>query len=502
VTNIVTNTRKAEKLIRIVGLIMCLVFTAVVSTAQIGPVPHPARQKAATVSYPAKTGAGKNAANKEEAALQEKEAKEQESFVGAKEVGPCDSATIDFGATAQGVVALRICTVSVTTAGNPIVSIDIKDGNGADPSPLFKSEKSDEDKSCAATAPAKDVPTGKCTILIGFLPNEKSNVTGTMTVQFLDGPAQSFTLKGTGTEAASCLSPTHAWLPLNKGFDQGGLYPLLAANIPPNLALAVYKDFGDPIRKSVINCFYSTNGLSSYFNQLQSIYNSASGSTTVNAQIGSLNFLNGMQVTVGTNPQIASSNATASTPSTGTTTGGVPTLSATAASQAAQNILNGGTIFGSDIFPILSKQSNGLIYLAAQAKEGVDIQKFNNNSITLSNPSTHTFVGLQGYLQYSSSNTATNSTDPAGSIFLSAMYGYSLMNHSYSVQNGFGGRVNSQIAQVGAGILISGVAKIAVYRGFGPSQRYIDSSTTATTTVNDFNKWSVAIAYQSSGKSK
>jgi hypothetical protein len=41
-----------------------------------------------------------------------------------------------------------------------------------------------------------------------------------------------------------------------------------------------------------------------------------------------------------------------------------------------------------------------------------------------------------------------------------------------------------------------------VYRGFGPSQRYSSSSTMATTTVNDFNKWSVAIAYQSSGSGK
>jgi hypothetical protein len=465
--------------IRIVGMAVCLAFTTVVSTAQIGRVPHPARQQAAPSSTPTTYNT-------------------QSLMLNLETTAP----DFDFGTVSQGVVVLRMATVHVA-AGNPIIGIDIKDSNGADPSPLFKSENGNKDEPCAAKVPSKNEPAADCTIVIGFMPADKSTVTGTMIIQFLDPTSsKSYSLKGTGTTAASCLSPTHAWLPLNKGFDQGDLYPLLPANIPPNLALAVYEDFGDPIRKSVINCFYSTNGLSSYFNQLQSIYNSASGSTTVNAQIGSLNFLNGMQITVGTNPQIASSNAGSTTSTSGTIIGGVPTLSATAAAQAAQNILNGGTIFGSDLFPLLSKQSNGLIYLAAQAKEGVDIQKFNNNSITLSNPSTHTFIGLQSYLQYSSSNNAANSNDPAGSIFLSAMYGYSLMNHSYSVQNGFGGRVNSQIAQVGAGILISGVARIAVYRGFGPSQRYIDSSTTATTAVNDFNKWSVAIAYQSSGSGK
>jgi hypothetical protein len=476
-TTLVTNTRQGKKLIKVVGLALCLAFTAVVSTAQIGRVPHPYRQKAAPSSYPAPTA---TPVTGKILALEGK------------------AADFDFGPVLQGAVAFKVATVPVQDH-NPIVSIDIKDSNGADPSPLFKSERSN-DKACAADA---TVSAGNCTILIGFSPNEKSTVTGTVTVQYLDPTSsKSYSLTGTGAAAVLSLCPTHAWLPLTKGFDQGDIYPLLQTNIPQDLALAVYKDFGDPIRKSVVNCFYSTNGLSSYFNQLQSIYNSASGSTTVNAQIGSLNFLNGMQITVGTNPQIASSNTSAPTSTSGTIIGGVPTLSATAAAQAAQNILNGGTIFGSDLFPLLSKQSNALIYLAAQAKEGVDIQKFNNNSITLSNPSTHTFIGLQGYLQYSSSNNAANSNDPAGSIFLSAMYGYSLMNHSYSLQNGFGGRVNSQIGQVGAGILISGVARIAVYRGFGPSQRYTDSSTMATTPVNDFNKWSVAIAYQSSGSGK
>jgi hypothetical protein len=95
-------------------------------------------------------------------------------------------------------------------------------------------------------------------------------------------------------------------------------------------------------------------------------------------------------------------------------------------------------------------------------------------------------VGLEGYFQLTSSNNAANSTDPAGSIFLGGSYGYSLMNHSYSVQNGFGGRVNSQIAQVSAGILLKGVARIAVYRGFGPSQQYIDSTSMVQKTANNF----------------
>ncbi|HEY4904414.1 MAG TPA: hypothetical protein VIH89_13155 [Candidatus Sulfotelmatobacter sp.] len=76
------------------------------------------------------------------------------------------------------------------------------------------------------------------------------------------------------------------------------------------------------------------------------------------------------------------------------------------------------------------------------------------------------------------------------------------MNHTYSVQNGFGGRINSQIAQVSAGILFNGGVKIAAYRGFGPSQKYIDSTSMAQKVSNNFQTWSIAIAYQSAGSGK
>jgi len=195
-----------------------------------------------------------------------------------------------------------------------------------------------------------------------------------------------------------------------------------------------------------------------------------------------------MQLTVGTNAQVGS---TGSNP--GTLVSGVPTLSATAAAQAAQNMLYGATIYGSDIFPLYFRQSDGLATLTAVAREGIDLQKFNNTSTTATNTSTHTFVGLQGYLQYNSSNNAANSTDPAGSIFVCGSYGYSYTGHSYAVSNGFRGTVNNQIAQVSAGILINGIVKIAASRAFGPSQTYIDSTTMAQKTINNFQTWSIAM---------
>ncbi len=45
---------------------------------------------------------------------------------------------IEFNHVPFGLVGLQAITVNVT-AGNPIVSVDIQDGNKADPSPIFKS---------------------------------------------------------------------------------------------------------------------------------------------------------------------------------------------------------------------------------------------------------------------------------------------------------------------------------------------------------------------------
>src|SRR5262245_29220661 len=53
-----------------------------------------------------------------------------------------------------------------------------------------------------------------------------------------------------------------------------------------------------PGRNANINKFYDTAGSFSYFNQIKSTYNGASGSTTVAADIASLNFPNAMQVTL------------------------------------------------------------------------------------------------------------------------------------------------------------------------------------------------------------
>jgi len=255
-----------------------------------------------------------------------------------------------------------------------------------------------------------------------------------------------------------------------------------------------------PAREANINTFFGTAGKLSYINQIKSIYNGASNSATVSADLASLNFADGWQVTAGTNIQAGSSSPAA------VSTGTIPTLSATSAGQATQNILYGGTIFASGLYPLLAaggsnigSTSNLAILVDLVGMEGIDLQNFKSGtSANVNAPPSHTSVQVEGYLQYNSTNLAPgSSTDFAGAIFVGGSYGYSYTSHDYARDYGFGSNVNNGIGQVSAGILINQVAKIVLSRAFGPSQTYIDSTSMAQTTVNNFKSWSFGITYQS-----
>lgn len=248
-----------------------------------------------------------------------------------------------------------------------------------------------------------------------------------------------------------------------------------------------------------INKFYGTQGKLSYFNQIKSIYNGASSSATVSADLTSLNFRNGMQVNAGTNVQAGSSSAAV------VNSGAVPTLSTTSAAQATQNMLYGGTVFVAAIYPLVAagaSKSGSTHNLGTLidfvGREGIDIQSFKSGTTTnVNSPPSHANAQLEAYLQYNSTNLATGSSDYAGALFIGGSYGYSYTSHGYARDYGFGTHVSNRIGQVSAGILISGVAKIVVSRAFGPSQTFIDSTSNALKTVNNFKSWSFGITYQS-----
>lgn len=264
---------------------------------------------------------------------------------------------------------------------------------------------------------------------------------------------------------------------------------------------------------SNINLFYQTANSYTFFNQIKSIYNGASSSATISADLATLNFPHGFQVIVATNVQAGSSGST-----TANTTA-VPTLAANGAGQAAQNLLYGGTFAVSEIYPLLSAgfskwgTAGGFgVIIDAIGKEGADVQNFKSGSnVNVSSPPFHGSAQLEGYLQYNSINLIPNSQNFVGSLFIGGRYGYDYMSHGYARDYGFGtllsngtfkAHVNNGVGLLSLGILLNNVAKITVSRAFGPSQTYTDSTTNALTTKNNFKAWSFGVAYQSAPPTK
>jgi hypothetical protein len=263
-------------------------------------------------------------------------------------------------------------------------------------------------------------------------------------------------------------------------------------------------DYGEGLYTNINNYFQTANSLS-YFNQVKSVYNSASGSATASVDVATLNFDRGIQLTATTNAQLGSSGNGA----TGTGSN-PPMLSAAGAGQAAQNLLFGGTVLASELYPLLAKGTNRLnsvgnfgLEINAIAKQGFDLQNFKSDAnVNVTSPPFHGSAHIEGYAQYNSINVDSKTNDFVGAVFVGGSYGYNYMSHGYARDYGFESKVNNRIGQVSVGIVIKTVARVTVSRAFGPSQTYIDSTTMLKTTVNNFKAWSFGIAYQSSPPSK
>lgn len=257
--------------------------------------------------------------------------------------------------------------------------------------------------------------------------------------------------------------------------------------------------------RSNINNFYNTSGAFSYFDQIKSIYNPASASATLSADLATLNFFNGMQLIAGTNVQAGSSGSSA--PVSGT----LPVLSSDAAAQAAQNVLYGGTLFTALLYPLLALGADNVnsagnfgVLVDVVGKAGADIQNFKSGTNTnVTAPPFHGSGQIEGYLQYNSINMASNSNIFAGAIFLGGSYGPSYMSSDYARDYGFKHMWNGT-GRISFGVLINDVAKIEVSRGFGPSQTFVNSATMLTNpaTVDNFKSWSIGITYQTKPQPK
>lgn len=299
---------------------------------------------------------------------------------------------------------------------------------------------------------------------------------------------------------STCRPPDNNWFPTVRSslVPPGNSFP----SGSEDLAIAVVKKFDSTRnlwgeqKEAVINCYYQTNSQLAFFTQIRSIYNAMSTSTTVAANIGSYNFNNGMQLSLGTNIQAGPAG-----PSNKAVAGPIPTLTATGSAQAAQNLFYGGNLYIYDEFPVLIKKDSGSIrwhfLYDILAREGVDIQNFNGTTTTATSPTTHFNLSNEMYWQYDAD--PQDSPTPPLAVFLGGQYGYAYTAVRYAQQYGFLNKSNAQVGAISLGLIVTGQFDVTVLRQFGPSQKFIDSSTGAVGVVNNFKSWSFGIQYQTKG---
>jgi hypothetical protein len=262
-------------------------------------------------------------------------------------------------------------------------------------------------------------------------------------------------------------------------------------------------DFG--IMLDMTNAFWSQEKSFSYLNQTQFFYNTGSSSSTLKADVASMVFPGGTQLSLATNIPVGTSNSTPKSTAQqalsirpGSTAASTPSMTSAQAAQATQNLVDGGNLLLRASWPLywyapkyMNFEASGLVV----AREGLDIPNFNGANTVATDPINHFNISNEWYLQFDAL-PAKQGGDSQGSIFLDAKYGFDYVSTAFANQAGFVHNWNKGIlSQITGGLVFSGKLNIIASRNFGPDQTWIDTSSGAAVTENNFRSWSVGVKY-------
>ena len=152
-------------------------------------------------------------------------------------------------------------------------------------------------------------------------------------------------------------------------------------------------------------------------------------------------------------------------------------------------MLFGGTILASAAYPILAvaaidELAGGLQRgWISSALEGVDVQSFAaGTSASATSPSARCRLAVER----ATCNKATSlrifqrlAVVRSGALFAGGRSGYSYTSQAYIRDYGIKNSSN-RLGVVSGGILLNGIAKLALSKAFGPSQTYYDGTVTQT----------------------
>jgi len=260
-----------------------------------------------------------------------------------------------------------------------------------------------------------------------------------------------------------------------------------------------------------IYCFYTSNYADrnySLLNQVKYTYNPAESANFINADLASLLFSGGVQLTLAGNAISSTCNTSTTTASTsGTTCGNTSSTTASASNQPSlqqdiESLTQGGNFLLRADWPWLNYMNGPIQAIAmANARIGATVSGLGQNTPAGAS-SANEYYSNEAFLQVDALPQHQGDAESAGAVYVDYRVGIDHIPQTFAENAGLQGN-SFLLQQIDIGLVFSGKLRIAAERYFGPEQIY---TTTANQPVktNNFSTWqlSIQLAPPSTAKSK
>jgi hypothetical protein len=244
-----------------------------------------------------------------------------------------------------------------------------------------------------------------------------------------------------------------------------------------------------PLRKAdedTLTCFYQTSGAVSPLNQVRFLYGFGGGdSKTLAADLVSIQFLGGMQATLGSGVTMGSSTTSTSTTTITDANGQQKTTTSTlttdSAATAISKLQNGGDFYVRLDYPLLYRNDKddkfaGMIF--GEGKEAGNFSGFGSEA-TITEASEYNFnLSLEGYGEW-------RATKNAGLFYADVRWGIQHVQPEFAQKLGLAS-TNFQLTQFAAGIEFAQLLRFGFQRFVGPSAAF-------GVTPKDLSKWHLVV---------
>lgn len=229
-----------------------------------------------------------------------------------------------------------------------------------------------------------------------------------------------------------------------------------------------------------IQCFFGSNSGVEPLSQVQYLYGVGTSPNSISADLVSLYFGLGSQVSFGSS---LTSNSTATSASTAP--------GQQAPSQAVAQLQAGGDFYLKGTYPLFFRSvGNKLTLFVFNPKLGFNFSGFGSQSTITEATEFNWNASVEGYQQIKS---LVLPNQVGGVFYVDARGGLQGVQATFARAVGLGEKTEFPMAQIGVGIAFKGFLRIGLQKFFGPSQLYSTAAGTPATTQNDFKKVHVVL---------